>query len=148
MNQEKAKELHSLLFTFMGTFHEKFVVHFRKNVHCEPRIKKNHAKIIHILYQNDSLTPTEIGKMLDIEKGGLTTIIDQLAEMGLILRSADPGDRRKILLSLSPEGKAHMEEVIQKFTQTLMDLFEDVDAKELEKYLVSLRHVVEFMQKL
>lgn len=148
MNNEQAKEIHLLLFTFIATFHEKILINFRKCADLQPRLKKNHAKVLHVLYRQDSLTPTELGKMLDIEKGGLTTIIDKLEDTGLLVRLADPNDRRKTLLSLSPEGKKYMENVIQKFRTTLMELFKDVDSKELDKYIENLRYITEFMQKI
>ena len=148
MNEQKMKELHLLMFTFMATFHEKILINFRKCVDFEPKLKKNHSKILHILYEKDSLTPTELGKMLDLEKGGLTTMIDQLVEMELVNRLAAPNDRRKILLSLSTSGREQMSHVLQKFSDNLLELFKDVDPKELEQYIVNLRQVTDFMKKL
>ena len=148
MNDTKAKELHLLLFSFMGTFHRKILVDIRHCIDVQPKLKKNQSKIMHILYQMDSLTPTELGGMLDIEKGGLTTIVDQLVEMGLLIRGSDPDDRRKILLSLSADGRKYMGSVMQSFSQRIMELFQDVDPEELDQYIVNLRSVTNFMQKL
>ena len=36
------------------------------------------------------MIPTEIGKLLDVERGSLTALIDQLEEMGLVKRCNDP----------------------------------------------------------
>lgn len=148
MDEQKVKELHMLLFTFMGIFHEKIIGNFRSCAECQPKLKKNHSKILHVLYQKDSITPTELGKMLDLEKGGLTTIIDQLVDMQLVVRLADPSDRRKILLSLSVEGKERMENVLEQFSQSLMKLFKNVDQKELDQYISNLRQVTKFMEKI
>lgn len=148
MNEEKAKELHQLLFSFMGTFHKKILIGFRKDADLQPRLKKNQSKILNVLYQKHSITPTELGKCLDIEKGGLTTIIDQLVEMELVIRTADPFDRRKTLLSLGVEGKRYMENVMQAFSQLTMELFRDVEPKELDQYLVNMRYVTKFMKRL
>lgn len=148
MNETKAKELHLLMFSFLCTFHKKILVNFRQCVDVEPKLKKNQAKLLHILYLKDSRTPTELGKMLDLEKGGLTTIIDQLEEMNLLTRGADPDDRRKILLSLTVDGRKYMESVMQAFSQQIMDFFQDVEPEELEQYIANLRSVTKFMQKL
>lgn len=148
MDEQKVKEIYLLLFKFMGVFHQKIFVNFRKCAEFQPKLKKNHSKILHVLYQKDSLTPTELGKILDLEKGGLTTIIDQLVDMNMVVRLDDPNDRRKVLLSLSAYGREHMENVLEKFSQSLLELFNNVDQKELEQYISNLRQVTRFMEKI
>ena len=137
-----------LLFTFMGGFHEKFLVYFRQHQQTSFPLKKNHAKIISILYHRDGLTSTELGKMLDIEKGGLTTIIDQLEESGLLVRRPDPADRRKQQLSLSPVGRQEMEAVMERYTESLRQIFDESDRQELARFMDSLRYAVDFMNKI
>jgi DNA-binding MarR family transcriptional regulator len=148
MDFREAKELHDLLYAFMGMFHEKFILRFRRDYHGLPWMKKNHAKIINILYQHDHLTPTEIGKMLDIEKGSLTTLIDQLEEKGMAIRLEDPSDRRKILISLSPAGRTEMDKIMDFYTHKLNDFFQDVDPGEIKRFIASLRYVVSFLKKM
>lgn len=148
MNFQEAKELHDLLFTFIGLFHEKFLLRFRRHYDDNPSIKKNHVKIISILYQHDHLTPTEIGKMLDIEKGSLTALIDQLEEMGLVVRCDDPNDRRKLLVSLSTAGMNEMNKIMDHYTQQLNVFLHNVNSEEMKKFVASLRYAVAFMKKL
>lgn len=148
MDLHEAKELHNLLFSFIGMFHEKFLCRYRQHYDGNPRIKKNHVKIISILYQHDHLIPTEIGKMLDIEKGSLTALIDQLEEMGLVIRSADPYDRRKLLISLSASGRDEMNKIMDHHTRNLSVFFNEVDSGEVKQFVASLRYAVDFMKKL
>lgn len=148
MNPQEAKELHNLLFTFSGMFHEKFLCRFRRHYDGNPRIKKNHVRIISILYQHEHLIPTEIGKMLDMEKGSLTTLIDQLKEMGLVIRCPDPGDRRKFLISLSAAGREEMNSIMDNYTDNLSSLLHDIDPGEIKQFIASLQYAVKFMTKL
>ncbi|MDS1029768.1 MarR family transcriptional regulator [Bacillota bacterium LX-D] len=148
MELEQAKELHSLMFKFMGIFHEKFIAHFRRHFQFEPKLKKNHGKTIHILYQHDGLTATELGKMLDLEKGGLTTIIDQLEEMGLVKRVVDFDDRRKTLLFLTRAGREQMDQAIEELTSGFSNIFHGVSPEEIEDFMLNLKSVVNFLQKL
>lgn len=145
MDREQALELHVLLFTFMGRFHEKFLVNYRKFLDSALPLKKNQSKIISMLYHHNGLTPTELARMLDIEKGGLTTIIDQLEQMGLVLRCPDPHDRRKQQLCLSERGRQEMEKVMQRYTESIREQFKLTDQQELDKFMSSLRYVVKFM---
>lgn len=147
MNKEQALELHVLLFTFMGCFHEKFLVNYRQHLDFALPLKKNQTKIISMLYHHNGLTPTELARLLDIEKGGLTTIIDQLEQMELIIRCPDPNDRRKQLLSLSERGRNEMEKVMQRYTESIREQFKLTDQQELDEFMSSLRYVVEFMER-
>lgn len=146
MNKEQALEMHVLLFTFMGRFHEKFFMNYRQFLDSALPLKKNQTKIISMLYHRNCLTPTELARMLDIEKGGLTTIIDQLEQMDLVVRSPDARDRRKQLLSLSQQGRRVMEQVLERYTESIREQFNLVDQQELDKFMNSLRYVVEFME--
>lgn len=149
MNYQEAKELHDLLFTFMGLFHEKFICRFRGEYKNDklPILKKNHEKILNILYQNDHRTSTELARKLDMEKGSLTTLIDQLEEWNLVTRCNDSSDRRKALLSLSPAGRAEMENVMNFYSEKLNEFFQDTQPEEIDQFVNSLRHVVGFLEK-
>ena len=145
MNREQALELHVLLFTFMGKFHEKFFMNYRQHLDLAIPLKKNQSKIISMLYHHNGLTSTEIAKMLNIEKGGLTTIIKQLEQMGLVVRHSDPHDRRKQQLNLSEQGRQEMEQVMEHYTGSIMK--KQVDEQELVEFMNSLRYVINFMDK-
>lgn len=148
MKFEELQVLHELLFCTLGLFHEKFLHRFRKESEQYPGIKKNHIKIIGFLYRNPVLTATEIAKMLNMEKGSLTTLIDLLAEYGLVNRYEDHQDRRRTLISLTDAGRAEMENVMRNTIQCLNEILADVDPDELQDFIASLRHVVEFMKKI
>ncbi|MGI6493012.1 MAG: MarR family transcriptional regulator [Peptococcaceae bacterium] len=148
MKLAKAKELHSLMFTFNALFYEKFFSRFRRHYAENPRIKKNHVKILSILYLYESLIPTEISKMLGIERGSLTTLIDQLEEMGLVNRSSTPKDRRKLLIALSAHGRDELNKVMYSHARTAGVFLEGVEEEELEQFLASMRCAVDFMRKL
>ncbi|WP_282433202.1 MarR family transcriptional regulator [Dehalobacter sp. MCB1] len=132
----------------MGDLHEKFLCHFRKEYIGSAPLKKNHMKIINLLYHNEQLTLTKIAKKLDIEKGSLTTLIDQLTEWGLIIRSEDKNDRRKSLISLSSLGKTEMDTLMVLYEKRLNELMFTSDPEEMNQFMLSLRYVVQFMKKL
>ncbi len=148
MNYEELRKLHDLIFSTMGLFHEKFLHQFRQKNQRYPGLKKNHIRIMGFLHQHPSLTATAIAKMLDIEKGSLTTLIDQLEELGLVVRCADLNDRRKFLISLTDTGKKEMHNTLHCSTQHMSEILSDTDSDELQKFADSLRYAVEFMEKI
>ncbi|BAE83307.1 MarR family winged helix-turn-helix transcriptional regulator [Desulfitobacterium hafniense] len=147
LNYNKTKQIHKLMFTFMGLFHEKFLLPFRNEVDCRSDLKKNHIKILNILYHENPKTLTEIGKNLDIEKGSLTALVDFLEEKELIIRAMDPKDRRKSLIYLSPQGKEKMEERIAAFTEQMGESLAVFDAGDIQAFENNLQHVVDFLKK-
>ncbi len=148
MNHKDAKELHELLFGFMGLFHEKFLIRFRQQDACYLELKKNHFKILGTLSQHEFLMASEIGRMLDIEKGSITTLIDQLVEKGLVIRRDDPGDRRKSQISLSEVGREEMNRIIDQHAREIGDYLQDIKAQEIRQFLDCLRYTVAFMKEL
>ena len=150
MDYQQAKELHNLLFSFAGLFHEKFLLRIRCEYYAEnlPNLKKNHQKILNLLYQKDNQTSTELGRKLDIEKGSLTSLIDQLVDWGLVTRAMDPYDRRKALISLSPEGREQMEKVMDFYTRKLNDFFKDIEPQTMHEFIKNLRYVIDFLERM
>jgi DNA-binding MarR family transcriptional regulator len=51
-------------------------------------------------------TPTRICEVLDRTSGGMTLALDRLERTGWLRRSADPDDRRRVVVELTPEGLA------------------------------------------
>lgn len=148
MTYEELRGLHDLLFKTMGLFHEKFLRQFPKESQQYPGIKKNHIMIIGFLYQNEILTATQIAKMLNMEKGSLTTLIDQLEGFGLVIRCEDVNDRRKTLISLTDAGKSEMEDIMRNSIQRMNEILDNTDPDTLMKFVDSLKYASEFMQKI
>jgi DNA-binding MarR family transcriptional regulator len=50
--------------------------------------------------------PTDLAAQLGLTTGAMTKVLDRLEHAGYITRSADPADRRRIVISSVPEGLA------------------------------------------
>ena len=58
-----------------------------------------------ILYDKGETTMTELHHAIGLEKGSLTTVVDQLIEKTLVERKRDIGDRRKVNILLTALGR-------------------------------------------
>src|SRR5438045_300254 len=50
------------------------------------------------------MTPTQLLRWVVLTSGGMTARLDKLERAGLIARRTDPGDRRMVLIELTPKG--------------------------------------------
>ncbi len=53
------------------------------------------------LYRGDGETVAEIARFIETDTAAVSRLVDRLAEKGLVVRSADPDSRRRVLLALT-----------------------------------------------
>ena len=59
-----------------------------------------------VLWEGDGLTVSALGERLQLDSGTLTPLLKRLAALGLVQRQRDTVDERRVLLHLSPAGRA------------------------------------------
>lgn len=148
MDKKLSYEMHQLLFIFVSLFHERLLPRFRRHDDKLPGLKKNHFKILGQLFHHDSLTLTEIGRMLDLEKGSVTALVDHLVDKGLAMRQDFPGDRRKSLILLTEAGNRTMKNIIEKQVQEIELLMDDINAEDIQEFVECLRFCTAIMKQL
>ncbi|RJL33170.1 MarR family winged helix-turn-helix transcriptional regulator [Bailinhaonella thermotolerans] len=76
--------------------------------------------------RNDGMSPRELAEHEKVQPPSMTRVITALEERGLILRTPHGSDRRQVLLSATPEGKALLKEERRRkeawLTQRLKEL--------------------------
>lgn len=112
-----------------------------------PNLKnRNHA--ILILGREKEMMPSTLARFLDLKKSSVTSIIDSLEKDGLVKRTADPMDRRKIWVSLTSSGYRYMdvlEGCMEKFINVML---EGLEQDEIDEMLQSMRSVVKLERKI
>jgi len=76
----------------------------------------------------EPLSPTTIAERLIVTTATVTSLLDTLEKRGLLVRQADTSDRRKLLISITDEGRtivdAFLPEIIALQTAVMAELSE------------------------
>ncbi|MBP7604654.1 MAG: winged helix-turn-helix transcriptional regulator [Spirochaetes bacterium] len=69
------------------------------------RITPSHSAMLFMLEEDGPLSPSALGEMLRLDNSTVTGLVDRLEAAGFVRRDADPDDRRRWSISITPEGR-------------------------------------------
>ena len=72
--------------------------------------KSGQGRILHILEQEGSLAQKDLQTILKIKSGSVSEILTKLEKDGLIVRTRDERDRRRMIVSMTEEGRKHAQD--------------------------------------
>ena len=61
--------------------------------------------VLLVLWEQDGLSVTALGERLHLNSGTLTPLLKRMEASGLLVRARSQEDERRVLVSLTPEGK-------------------------------------------
>ncbi|MEG6375168.1 MarR family transcriptional regulator, partial [Enterobacter hormaechei] len=89
------------------------------------------------------ITPVELKKVLSVDLGALTRMLDRLVCKGWIERSPNPNDKRGVLVKLTSDGAAMCEQCHQLVGQTLhQELTKNLTADEVATLELLLKKIL------
>jgi len=62
--------------------------------------------VLMVLWERDGLAVNELGERLFLDSGTLTPLLKRMEAAGWLGRARDAADERRVLVSLTPEGRA------------------------------------------
>ncbi len=93
--------------------------------------------------KNSTIRSTELALELGVEIPMVTTLLHQLDEKKLILRSENTDDKRSRMIVLTPEGQALVDGIEEKFKTALPHYFEGLSLEDIHGHLRVLRRIIE-----
>ena len=144
MKQNKYREQnadftdHSLSGELERLTHELFRKLYLKNRSAN----QTQGKVLKILYRKGQLSQKEVQEILDVKSGSISEIITKLEKRELVTRVQDSSDKRRVLLTLTDEGRLDVEEFSRKYQDSVMQCFEVLDEQEKREYRRILRKLL------
>ncbi|MCJ2061448.1 MarR family transcriptional regulator [Methylobacterium sp. J-088] len=68
--------------------------------------------VLLVLWEQDGVTVSEIGRRLRLDSGTLTPVLKRLESAGFLLRTRRQSDEREVEIALTPEGAALRAEAV------------------------------------
>lgn len=86
-----------------------------------------------------AISPSELSEATGERRTNITRICDELLATGLIERQHHAGDRRKVIVRLTPAGHALVESLQAEMWQSVENLYAGFSPAELQEFLRLLR---------
>lgn len=110
-------------------------------------VNKTQLKALIIIKNNKAMSMTDLCNKLNIEKGSLTTMIDDLTEKGYVTREKDISDRRKYLVKITESGEVIASDFVDKLKLRLEEKLIKLTDEDKKKYINSVKILQEIFDK-
>ena len=110
-------------------------------------VNKTQLRALVFMKNYGEISMTELCSKLNIEKGSLTSMIDDLSKKGYVYREKNLKDRRKYMIVITEEGKKIAADFTEKLSNDLEAKFFKLDTDEREKYLEAIETLETLVNK-
>ena len=100
------------------------------------------ARLLRAMLELGTPRMSDLAAQLGLTARAITTAVDALEREGLLARRPAPGDRRAILVELTPVGRAHIEEwqaFQRQLSEEVMAPLNSTERRQLLKLLEQIR---------
>jgi DNA-binding MarR family transcriptional regulator len=83
----------------------------RRETRNDAQLSLTERATLGLLYNEGQLAPSDIARTEKVTTQSISQVINHLAELSYIERTPSDDDKRKVLLSLTPMGRAYVEQI-------------------------------------
>lgn len=110
-------------------------------------VNKTQLRALVFMRNYGEISMTELCSKLNIEKGSLTSMIDDLSDKGYVYREKNLKDRRKYMIVITEEGKQIAADFTEKLSNDLEEKFFKLNNEDREKYLEAIETLETLLNK-
>jgi DNA-binding MarR family transcriptional regulator len=100
-----------------------------------------HYRVLAALQEFGSSSQVDVGRHSGLDRSDVVATVDELVERGFVERSADPVDRRRNIISITPRGRAHfrrLDKVLGAVQETLLSPLSSNQREQLIRLLTRI----------
>jgi len=91
--------------------------------------------------QGDGLTQVELSEMMLVNRANITTLIDRMEKAGLVIRTAEAGDRRTNIIKMTGKGKKVFSKVEPLYGKLVIEKMSAIKKSEQKQLIAILEKV-------
>lgn len=101
-----------------------------------------------VLWERDSLSVNEIGRKLLLNTNTVTPLLKRMEAQGLVARRRSADDERRVIVSLTPQGRALQEQASAIPAKLVAGLNgDDVDEQALHDMMTQLQKIIHHLSE-
>lgn len=107
-------------------------------------IRPVQLSMLGLIHNNPGVTPSDLGRVLDIRRTNVVPLIDELQERGLVERKQSPTDGRVRVLALTRKGERLTRKLLDRHDRLEQDLARQLgprNRRQLLRLLADFRRV-------
>lgn len=111
-------------------------------------LHKTQIMVLMILKENGPTNMHTLGKMVGMEKGSFTQVIDKLVALGYAERNRDLDDRRSVQVFLSQKGVEATDRIANHVNVQINKILSVLKKTEIEVLIEALKNIEEIVDKI
>lgn len=105
--------------------------------------RRYHYALLAAVEEYGPASQAALGRRCGIDRSDVVAALNELADRGLITRSPDPADRRRNIVSVTPEGRRHLERLDEMLGEVQDELLAGLSADERGQLVRLLQRALE-----
>ena len=145
MDEERLNKMVDDIYLLFPLFRKKLFKHKKRS---KEHIPRSYYHVLKVLKKRGELPMSKIGSRVHISKSNMTSLIDKLAEKGLVERIPDKDDRRVINIILTEKGDNLLTNLREYSNNEIKRNLSTLSNEDLEKLYDSVENIKEILMKL
>lgn len=105
--------------------------------------RRDHYKVLAALDEYGPASQATLGRRCGIDRSDMVATTNELAERGFVERTPDPDDRRRNVVTLTPEGRRQLQELDRLVTAAQDELLAPLSPAERTQLVALLTRLVD-----
>ncbi|MBS6506909.1 MAG: MarR family transcriptional regulator [Paraclostridium bifermentans] len=144
---EIIKEIIDFVSKTFPKIHASLYLESLKEYAANINVNRTQLRALVFINNNGEITMTDLCEKLNIEKGSLTTMVDDLTKKGYLTRTRDSRDRRKYILNLTTSGEDIAKDFLEALGTRLESRFLELNEEDRNKFMNSIKNLEEILIK-
>jgi len=120
---------------------------YLKQYSATSNVNKTQLRALMFIKNNGAISMTDLCAKLNIEKGSLTSMVDDLTEKRYVIRTKDLSDRRKYLISITEKGTILACDFTDKLSDKLEEKFLKLNEDDQNRYMEAINTLQYILNK-